>query len=171
MWFCFALVGCRSKQEVTVAVDTTKIARDSLAVSSIRTEVCGAAVDYGEWGCIEFADSGGVLRIDSSGLVARGVKGYHRGVNMALTQNSMAQQETDSVMARQETDGVMARRSENRGVTSRGELQVRKSGVTVELSWGVCGLVVIVLLLWVRRKWGQEKKQDSASNYPAFFLS
>lgn len=142
-------MGCRSKQEVTVAVDTTKIAMDSLAVSAIRTESRGVAVDYGEWGCIEFADSGGVLRIDSNGLAARGVKRYHRGVNMALTQNSMARQEADS---------VMARRSENRGVTSRDELQVRKSGVTVELSWGVCGLVVMALLLWSWRKWGLRKK-------------
>lgn len=142
MWVCFALVGCRSKQEVMVAVDTTKIAMDSLVASAIRTESRGVTVDYGEWGSIEFADSGGVLRIDGGVLMAQGVRRYRQSGKMALTQNSMAEHETDS---------VVVRRSEDRGTTSREEPRGRKSGAPAGLF--VAGLFVAagLLLTWCKR--------------------
>lgn len=156
------LIGCKTKMVVSESVtnertDTTKFVTDSIHKATTKQENRTTVTQYNDWGCIEFADSGGALTINGGLICAKGVKSYHQG-------KQAAQAKTEDIT--QINDSTAANRLQANGIQSRDNKQTeqrpQKQGVKA-LKWyqrmiyrvGVsCCVAAIIyaIFLYLRRK-------------------
>ena len=115
----FGLIGCKttkkavSESSITTReeTDTTKLVTDSIHVGTIRTDNRTTLTYFSDWGCIEFANNGGTLTIDTLGnLKAEGVKSYQHGKKAAQKKAESITQSKDSTDTHKlQANGVQSR--------------------------------------------------------------
>lgn len=162
----FGLIGCKTTKKVVSESstttreesDTTKLVTDSIHVGTIKADHRTTLTYFSDWGCIEFANNGGTLTIDTLGnLKADGVKSYRHGKKAAQKKAENVTQSKDSTNTHKlQANAVQSRdnKQANREPQKQGVKALKWYQRTIYHIGFLCcvAAIIYVIFLYLRRK-------------------